>query len=326
MILECPACKTRYVVPDTAIGIDGRTVRCAKCRHSWFQEGALPTGAAPPPPPPPPPAPPPPPPQAAPPAPEPEPEPRPEPDPETAEAAPEEPPRFFRGSVEAEAEPEEQPQPEPAEEPAPRPSFGWNVSRPDDEPAAEPEPEPEAEPAPEPVSDSRFDYIAPPRDEYVPAPMEGSFEEEPVNRPRRNPLKLWTWAATIFALLAAGAIVWIANFGMPTWVPTSAAPTFARANPALRLDFPPDRQERRQLPNGTEYFGVNGTITNVGETSERVPPILIVLRDETEKVVFSWEVVPPQSSLAPGESVNVTEAVTDVPSTARFADIGWKPS
>ncbi|TKD51675.1 MJ0042-type zinc finger domain-containing protein [Sphingomonas baiyangensis] len=41
MILECTQCRTRYVVPDSSIGADGRTVRCAKCKHSWFQPPAL---------------------------------------------------------------------------------------------------------------------------------------------------------------------------------------------------------------------------------------------------------------------------------------------
>jgi len=41
MILECTQCRTRYLVPDSAIGGEGRTVRCASCKHSWFQPGQV---------------------------------------------------------------------------------------------------------------------------------------------------------------------------------------------------------------------------------------------------------------------------------------------
>ena len=37
MILTCPECKSRYVVNPNALMPRGRTVRCAKCRHSWFE-------------------------------------------------------------------------------------------------------------------------------------------------------------------------------------------------------------------------------------------------------------------------------------------------
>lgn len=238
MIIQCPACATRYVVPDSAIGVEGRTVRCAKCRHSWFQDSAelvlsdekIETGAD-----------------------------------EDAEYGPD-------------------------------PVFA-----------------PESPPPPPPIGEARY------------AKSEHSqFDAAPLFRRRVNPLKMWSWAAGIFAVVAAGLILAVSFFGLPDWVPVSR-PTFAAAEPDLQLDFPPERQERRQLPNGKEFFAASGSITNIGTAARRMPTILIVLRDARDRIVFSWEVPPPQRSIAPGESVAIDEAVTDIPRSAKFAEIGWKP-
>jgi|GEM_PF-3691939 len=39
MILTCPSCSASYLVSIDDIGIEGRTVRCKKCQHTWFQGG-----------------------------------------------------------------------------------------------------------------------------------------------------------------------------------------------------------------------------------------------------------------------------------------------
>ena len=64
---------------------------------------------------------------------------------------------------------------------------------------------------------------------------------------------------------------------------------------------------------------------NTARETRPIPPILIVLRDQRERQVYSWVVQPPQSSLAPGEDLTINEAVTDVPKSAVFADVGWAP-
>ena len=41
MIITCPQCDSRFVVPSTVFMKGGRKVRCASCKHVWFHEEAL---------------------------------------------------------------------------------------------------------------------------------------------------------------------------------------------------------------------------------------------------------------------------------------------
>jgi predicted Zn finger-like uncharacterized protein len=300
VIIACPACATRYVVPDSAIGVDGRTVRCAKCRHSWFQDGPVLERPAPPPPtvve------------EAASPA-----------VPAPAESLDRQPNRFDPG-------PQVDPYPQ-VKSPAAVESIDRQPTQFDARPAPEPQraaPEAPAEPAPPPAEVPAFADTGRDRVDVVYQDSPSSFAHEPPFRPRRNPAKLWTAAAVAFALLVAGLIGAVSVWGVPDWVPI-ARPTFGAAEPDLVLEFPPERQDRRTLPNGTEFFGASGTVTNVGQDTQKVPSILIVLRDARDRKVYEWVVRPPKSALAPGESVTINEAVTDVPRSAKVAEIGWKP-
>lgn len=268
MILCCPACNTRYVVPDSAIGVEGRTVRCAKCRHSWFQEG--PTLVV----------------------------------PETKTAPP----------------PAANPPPEPAPQPSP-PATQPPVQE-------EPAPAPEDFPPPEPPTfaprETGGEEGAAPAAAYFDDDQVSQFDHQPPFRPRRNWIRLWTIAAVVFAVLALGMVAVVSYWGLPDWVPVSR-PTFAQGRPDLVLEFPPRQQDRHTLPSGTEFFGASGTVTNVGQEVRSVPPILIVLRDRKDRIVDTFEVSPPKRSLAPGETMAINEAFTDVHRSAKFAEFGWKP-
>ena len=195
--------------------------------------------------------------------------------------------------------------------------------------------------APPPITEQAEPPVAPPlrptaeepssrrvySDDFTAADFEAapsSFDHAPPFRPRRNWVKIYTIAAVVFAVVACAAIGAVAWYGLPDWAPLSRQ-TFAEAQPDLELEFPPNRQDRRTLPNGTEFFGASGKVTNVGKERRAVPPIIIILRDGHNRIVYSWDVIPPKRQLAPGESVTINEAVTDVPRSAKVAEIGWKP-
>lgn len=149
-----------------------------------------------------------------------------------------------------------------------------------------------------------------------------SFSHEPPFRPRRNPAKLWMIGAVAFAVVASGTAAAIHVFGLPSALTGYSLP-FAEVEPDLQIDFPPAKQERRTLPNGTEFFSASGTIRNLSQTAQEVPPMLVVLRDAQDRVVFNWIINPPVETLQPGQSADFRQAMVDVPRSASSAEIAW---
>lgn len=189
------------------------------------------------------------------------------------------------------------------------------------EPAGRSEPEPDLPPLPRPVPPVSRPIVASYADDSL-ADRPSSFSHEPPFRPRRNPAKLWMIGAVAFAVLASGAAVAIQTFGLPGFIADAGLP-FAEVEPDLVIDFPPKKQERRTLPNGTEYFSASGTIRNLSQRAQDVPPMLVVLRDSQDRVVFNWIINPPVERLEPGQKADFRQAMVDVPRSAASAEIAW---
>ena len=267
MLLVCPSCRTRYVVPDTAIGMDGRTVRCANCKHSWFQGGAIPA---------------------------------------VAPAPPIVAPPIVNPPVQSASVARSIPEPTTiAPPPPPLPPVAVPPVQPSFE-RFDPQPTPTF--VSHPVTPTAyFDDVQP----------QSHFAHEPPFKPRRNPAKLWTMAAVAFAVLIAGVGAGIWYFGVPT-----SSFMMTTQEPDLIIVLSQDLQ-LNERSDGTPFFIASGSIVNPTSKAQKVPEILVTLKDAGGRPVYSWKMRAKVRSLGPGDKVDFSEARLDVPLASTQISIGW---
>lgn len=270
MILVCPSCATRYIVPDEAIGVNGRQVRCAACKHSWFQEGI-------------------------------------------------------------QLKPREAPASAPAaSHPTAAAPVGDAGLATDGAVAPQNAPDGAVATAPEaaPVSSSSSDTFE--RQDSgswfgeASQEVEDGFESDGPTRPRRNPARLWTYAAIAFFVVivaAGGALYWS---GPPEWAVQSGL--LADADEPDLGFYLVRPAERRTLPNGAEYFAFSARIRNSGSSVLPVPPVEVQLRDQQDRLVFSWTTRADKTELKPGEEASISESRLDIPKNAENLSLAFVDS
>lgn len=297
MILTCPACGTRYVVKDGAIPDGGRQVRCASCKHSWHQDpqegdpqdgGPEPSSEQ----------------EFPAPAPMTHPAGEPAGKPQEAALSDHAHPDVSAQVVAASEDPDSHPLPEPGAEalatvtPDAEPVYAQEAV---DASVADRTPEPGS-----PVWDVAQDRDDPDFAVYAPAD-----EEEPK---RRGPLLI------LLALLVIAAIAAAVWFLAPSGIKQRLGIAQGESTPLL---VQVDERNRRTLASGNQLLEVSGKVINPTDETQRVPPLQAQLRSLEQKVVYSWTIPPPASTLGPGGSASFNSAELNIPPSAACLDVSF---
>jgi len=302
MLIVCPSCATSYMIEPASVGSGGRTVRCARCRTTWFAGG-----------------------------------PKTVPDvtafvdnviaeaeaQSTAAPAPPAPDDRPTAANDFGAESSE-PAPEP-----PKTISGIEAGSPPAVPAA-PHTDlvPYEENAPEPVAITDAPSLVPPIEQApFPTATSADFESEDIESfaARRERLKARRqhvrsssrWTAVILVLFAFNVALIGARGEVVRYLPQTASLFAAIGLPVnLRnLKFENVRISK-ETQDGANFLVIEGTIVSASNKPAEVPRLRFAARNATGQEVYTWTALPARSILGPGESLEFSSRLAAPPADA----------
>lgn len=300
MLIVCPNCGTSYMIDQAALGAAGRSVRCARCKTSWFAGG----------------------PEAA-----------PEPVDAMAEQAASEAPAPVRTARAKAPEPpppvETAPPAPPPAEPEPPAAKAPEIAAP--EPAPAPEVTlpavPEVLPPPAPAASA---VAVPETEAEVPTvvveapPLAPSIEHEPeaaeaenegdesfatrrevLQARRKKSRRSSRWTAIILVLVACNVTLVGARNEVVRSLPQTASLFAAIGLPVnLRnLKFENVKLSTDEV-DGTSMLIVQGSVVSEAVKAAGVPRLRFALRNASGQEVYTWTMAPPKSVLEPGAKLD----------------------
>jgi predicted Zn finger-like uncharacterized protein len=288
MLIVCPNCATSYMIDPASIGPDGRLVRCARCRTTWFAgdaaradapQFAATTGA-----------------QA----------------PADADVLPAVSAEPVAAESHAETASDESP-----------PTADWAAF---ETGAGAPDLVPELPPQPPSVTDapSLVPPIGhPPLADNGHAGSEAEDIETFAARrkrlqgKRKQKTRSSRWTAVILVLFACNVALIGARSEVVRYLPQTASLFAAIGLPVnLRhLNFA-DVRIAKETENGATGLTIEGKIVSAGSRPVEVPRLRFAARNASGQEIYSWTAKPERSVLGPGESVDFRSHLAAPPADA----------
>jgi len=297
MLIVCPNCATSYMVDPAALGSGGRTVRCARCKTTWFagwQKPAPNLNAF--------------------------------VDGVIAEAE--------AHSAPAPAPPAS---PEPANAPPAADDFGSEPSEPTtaepeaaSAPAATGGEEGDAgAPAEAPVAMEEAPSLVPPLDqeplpdaEAVPSDSEDiesyAARRQRLQSRRKQARRSSRWTAVVLVLFAVNVALIGARNEVVRYLPQTASLFAAIGLPVnLRQLTFENVQISKELQDGVSILVVKGTIVSTADKPVAVPRLRFAARDAAGQEIYVWTALPSRSILGPGEHLEFNSRLASPPAEAK---------